>query len=62
MEQPELWETYVRGETQYNAINPGIGQWIRTTSHRLFPNQTYDQLTDLVLRLRGIVRQEIGLE
>jgi hypothetical protein len=57
-----LWEAYLRGETQYNAIKPDVSQWIRMTSHRLFPNQTYDRLTDLVSRMRDIVRPQLGLE
>ena len=57
-----FWDAYVEGEIKYKQIEPEISQWIRMTMRRLYPNPSFDELTDLVILFRDRVREQLGLE
>jgi hypothetical protein len=57
-----FWDAYVEGEIRYKKIEPEISQWIRLTMRRLYPNPSFDELTDLVILLRDRVRARLRLE
>lgn len=60
-EQPKNWESYVDGEIHWDGVSPANIHWIRTTMHRLFPEPSFDELTDLVFLFRKVVRRQLGL-
>ena len=60
--EPGFWDAYVEGEVRYKKIDPQISQWIRMTMHRLYPNPSFDELTDLLILFRDHTRGQLGLE
>jgi hypothetical protein len=60
--EPGFWDAYVEGEVRHKQIEPQISQWIRMTMHRRHPNNSFDELTDLLLLFREIARRQLSLE
>ena len=61
-DRPDLWEIYIQGEIRDKAVPDDAAQWIRMTMHRLFPEPSFDERTDLLSLFRDVVRRQLGLE
>ncbi|MBR1246291.1 hypothetical protein JQ609_05020 [Bradyrhizobium sp. AUGA SZCCT0169] len=57
-----FWDAYVAGEIREKQIQPQVSQWTRMTMHRLFPSASFEELTDLLILFRDLVRTQLGLE
>jgi hypothetical protein len=60
--ESDSWDAYVEGEVRYKQIQPQISQWIRVTMHRLYPNASFDELTDLLILFRNLARKQLCLK
>jgi hypothetical protein len=61
-DRPDLWKIYIQGEIRDKAVHDDAAQWIRMTMHQLYPEPSFDELTDLLILFRHVVRRQLGLE
>jgi hypothetical protein len=61
-DRPDLWEIYIQGEIHDKTVHDDSAQWIRMTMRKLFPEPSFDELTDLKFLFRDVVRRQLGLE
>jgi hypothetical protein len=58
----DMWGAYVKDEMEGAGLGPEVSEWILNALHQLHPSCTLNELTDILLRVRSVVRKKLGLE
>lgn len=61
-ERSDQWDAYVAGEIRFHVMSHAVSGWMGVTAHRLFPDASYGEITDLLALVRSITRAQLGLE
>lgn len=56
-----LWIKYIHEEHAGEGLGNEVRQWIFNSLYQSYPNHSLQEQTELLIRVRGVVRQELGL-